>query len=124
MVGSMDTMASSAVSREMVVFLEDTPRQCPRVLWDKWPGPKAGQSLCVIPRALSVFEDFKVGRGGSLSYGAGMRPECGCGSAGRRLPSASLPLGATGAGTSPRKQFLAGKPSLHTPPTPRPLGLC
>lgn len=78
MVGSMDTMASSAVSREMVVFLEDRLHQCPGARGDNCMGtgvgaaPRHGTAFvhthrwpCVIPSALSVFKECEVGIGDS-----------------------------------------------------------
>ena len=41
-VGSMETMALSVVSREMVVFLEDTPRQCLHPGRCPWGAPSKG----------------------------------------------------------------------------------
>lgn len=41
MVGSMETMASSVVRREMVVFLKDTPSQCSHP-WHSHPGAHPG----------------------------------------------------------------------------------
>lgn len=73
MVGSMETMASSVVSREMVVFLQDT-----RVRAAPLNGPRAREApqRLLQPRAPSTDrverpcgpKSFKMGIGESLIY--------------------------------------------------------
>lgn len=49
MVGSMDTMASSVVRSEMVVFLEDRKGQCLPRGWTSDPGLPGGSSASARP---------------------------------------------------------------------------
>lgn len=110
MVGSMDTMASSAVSREMVVFLEDTLRQCPHARGDNRMGTGAGSApghgpafvhtqVAVRNPQRSVHSEGSHGRGGAsprkhLRQGSGVSPQ-------------PLIPGASGRAVWPRPRYLS-----------------